>query len=169
MNLTDLVHNVLVVHGDEPEASVSVGHPVNGQHGLLHLGELLEVCLDVLQTGGGGQSSDEDLLGSHHQLGVGLPGHGHLGLDQLAIQLMSGVGQHLVDTAGVTEGDESESSGSSGGWILHHHHLGHVTKLREVLSHILRSGLPGQTSDEHLARIIGNLVKIDGSQVGKHS
>ena len=53
-------------------------HLVVCQHGLLDLGELLEVRLDVLEAGGGRESAHEDLLGPHHQLGVGLAGDGHL-------------------------------------------------------------------------------------------
>ena len=95
--LTDLVHHVLVVEGDKPEAAVSVSdlnidnediycsqfgslelHLVVCQHGLLDLGELLEVRLHVLETGGGREPAHEDLLSPHHQLGVGLTGDGHL-------------------------------------------------------------------------------------------
>ena len=45
VDLADLVHHILVVEGDEAEASVPVGHLVVGQHRLLHLGELLKVSL----------------------------------------------------------------------------------------------------------------------------
>jgi hypothetical protein len=54
-------------------------HLIVGEHGLLDCAELLEVCLDVLQAGGGGQSAHEYFLCPHHQLGVGLTRHGHLG------------------------------------------------------------------------------------------
>ena len=39
MYLTDLVHHILVVEGDETKAPMSVGHLVIGQHRLFHLGE----------------------------------------------------------------------------------------------------------------------------------
>ena len=128
MDLTDLVHHILVVEGDEAKASVSVSHLVIGQHGLLDLGELLEIVLDILQAGGGRQSADKDLLGSHHQIGIGLArnsnlkntgykycinsdiSHSYLGLNQFSIQLMSWVSQDLIDAARVGEGDEAESS-----------------------------------------------------------
>ena len=46
VDLTDLVHHVLVVEGDEAKAPVPVGHFVVSQHGLLHFGELLKVGLE---------------------------------------------------------------------------------------------------------------------------
>ena len=125
MNLTDLVNNILVVKGDESKASMPVGDLVVGQHRLLHLGELLKIRLDILETGGGRQSSNKYLLCPHHQLGVGFPRNCDFGFNQLAVQLMSGIGENFVDTSGITEGDEAESSGSSGGRILHYHPLHH--------------------------------------------
>ena len=80
---------------------------------------------------------------------------------------MGRVSQHLVHTARVAEGDESEAPGPPGGWVLHHHYLCHVSELGEVFSHILWGSLPGQASYEHLARVIGNLIQIDWGQGGK--
>ena len=88
----------------------------------------------------------------------------HLGLDELAVQLVGGVGQHLVDAARVAEGDEAEAAGPAGGGGLHHHHLRHVPELGEVLPHILRRGLPGQAADKHLPGVIGDLVQVDRGQ-----
>ena len=76
--LADLVHYVLVVKGDETEAPVSVSHLVVSEHALLHFAELLEVRLNILQTSCCGQSSNKNLLGPHHQLGVGLSGNSNL-------------------------------------------------------------------------------------------
>ena len=45
--------------------------------------------------------------------------------------------------------------------ILAHQYLCDVTKLREVLSHTLGSCLPGKTTDEHFARIVGDLLAKD--------
>jgi hypothetical protein len=53
-------------------------HLIVGEHGLLDCAELLEVGLDVLQAGGGGQAAHEYLLCPHHQLRVGLTRHRHL-------------------------------------------------------------------------------------------
>ena len=47
-----------------------------------------------------------------------------LGLDKLAVQLVSGVAEHLAHTAGLGEGDEAEAPAPAGGWVLHDHHLG---------------------------------------------
>ena len=87
MNLANLVYNVLVVKGDESEPPVTVCYLVVGQHCLFDLAELLEVSLDVLQAGGGGQSANKDLAGSHHQLRVRLARHRHLRLNQFPVQL----------------------------------------------------------------------------------
>ena len=110
MNLTDLVNYILVVEGDKSKAPMSVSNLVVGQHGLLHLGELFKVSLDVLEAGGGRQTSNKDLLCPHDQLGIGFPRNCDLGLNQLPVQLMSGVGQHFVDTPGIAEGNETKSS-----------------------------------------------------------
>ena len=77
-------------------------------------------------------------------------------------------GQDSVDAGGVAEGDEPEAPGPSGSRVLHHHHLCNVAKLREVLPDSLGSGLPGEPANEHLARVVGNLVQIDGSEWGEH-
>ena len=45
--------------------------------------------------------------------------------------------------------------------ILAHQYLCDVTKLREVLSYTLGSCLPGKTTDEHFARIVGDLLTKD--------
>ena len=50
VDLADLVHHVLVVKGDEAEAPVPVGDLVVGQHGLLHLRELLKVGLKTKRS-----------------------------------------------------------------------------------------------------------------------
>ena len=85
---------------------------------------------------------------------------------------MGGIGQDFVDAPGVAEGDEAEPPGPPGGGVLHHHHLGHVPELGEVLPHVLRCGLPGEATDEHLARVIRDLVQVDrregGEQACKH-
>jgi len=169
VDLTDLVNNILIVEGDESEAPVSVGHLVVGQHRLLDHGKLFEVGFDILQAGGGRQASNKDLLGSHHQLGVRLAGNSNLWLNQFSIQLVSWIGQDLVDTPGVDEGDEAEASGSPGGGILHDHDLCHVSELGEILPHVLGGGLPRQASNEHLARIVGDLIQIDRSQRRKQA
>ena len=96
VDLADLVHHILVVEGDEAEAPVPVGDLVVGQHGLLHLRELLKVglnskrsatvrllevfsrYLNVLETSCGRQTSNKDLLGSHHQLWVCLARYSNL-------------------------------------------------------------------------------------------
>ena len=155
---------------------------------IFYLGELFEVSLDVLQAGGGGQSSNEDLLCSHHQFRVGLPRHGNLSTEinyyekqsplhhelylrlyKFAVQLVLRKGEDPVDAGRVAECDESETSGSPGCGIFHHHHLRHVAKLRKILPDILGRGLPGEASNEHLAGVIGDLVHVDRSQRREHS
>ena len=78
VNLTDLVNYILIVEGDEAKAPVPVGHLVVGEHALFHFTELLEVRLDVLQAGGGRQSSNKNLLSPHYKLGVRLARNSHL-------------------------------------------------------------------------------------------
>ena len=56
-----------------------------------------------------------------HQLGVGFPGHSHLRLDQLAVQLVGRVAQHLeVEVVEVIEvGEVREVRGDRGAWHCH--------------------------------------------------
>ena len=82
---------------------------------------------------------------------------------------MLGEGKHPVDTGRVAEGDESKASRPPGGRVLHHHHLGHVAKLGEILPNVLWCCLPREPADEHLSRIVRNLVQVDGSEGGEHA
>ena len=116
----------------------------------------------------------------NYQFGVGLPRHGNLWFYQLPVQLMGWIVQHLnwqklqylktckmiylSHTGGLSKCDESESARPPRGRVLHHHHLGHVPELGEVLPHILRGGLPREAAYEHLAGVIGNLIQINRSE-----
>ena len=53
-------------------------HLVISQHRLLHFAELLEVGLDILQTGSSAQATHKNLFGSHHKFWIGLPRNGDL-------------------------------------------------------------------------------------------
>ena len=77
--------------------------------------------------------------------------------------------ENSVDAGRVAERDKSKPSRPPGGWVLHHHHLGNVTELREILANVLRSRLPGKSANEHLAWVVGDLVEIDGSEGGEHA
>ena len=87
MYLANLVDNVLVIKCDESKSPVAVCYLVVGQHCLLDFAELLEVSFNVFQAGRGRQTPHEYFAGPHHQLRVGLAGHRHLWLHQLAVQL----------------------------------------------------------------------------------
>ena len=50
-----------------------------------------------------------------------------------AVEVVEAVREHLVDAVGVGEGDEAESPAPLRGRVLHHHHLGNVAKLAEIL------------------------------------
>ena len=78
MYLANLVDNVLVIKCDESKSPVAVCYLVVGQHCLLDFAELLEVGLDILQTGSSAQATHKNLFGSHHKFWIGLPRNGDL-------------------------------------------------------------------------------------------
>ena len=76
---------------------------------------------------------------------------------------MYGELENFIYCQWITERDESESSRPPSGRIFHDHDLCEFTKDGKIFTDGFRGCLPRKASDEHLPRIIRNIVTC-GSQ-----
>lgn len=131
-----LVHRIVVVEGDEGEASLLATLPVCHHLRHLDLAVLLKVISQVVLLCVFLDAPHKDLL--HRQVSPGaggvLSGHGTFRFDDTTIHLV-GSGSHspvYLRHAGV--GDKAEAPGSLGVGIPHHHAVGQPAPLLKVVA-----------------------------------
>jgi len=109
VDLADTINHILVLEGDESEATVALRLLVHQHDRLLDGAELAEVGLDLLGGGVLRDAAHEDLLGL-----VGLSGSvlwgGMFGVDLLAIECVNGHLEDLFHGAGFLECDETKAA-----------------------------------------------------------
>lgn len=159
-----LIDAVVIVEGDEAESTWLLGGLVENDLGLgdgAVLGEVLgEHLLGVILA----DSADvETLRGDVGLLAVLVVArHRALRIHGLSIDNMRALLHGGVDFGLGGEGDESEATGSLGGWISHDNDVGDLAELRVELAHQLIGGVGREASDENLAKILGLQVRVAG-------
>lgn len=151
-----LVHGVVVFELDECEATflarVLVGDHVHGGH-VAELGEVLaQVVLVVLVL----QATDKQFLhcGTRIRAVDVLAGHGSLGFNHTAIDLMGTGVLRIVDHVRAGVGDESEATRPLRLGVLHHDHVHNLAPLLEVGLQRVVGGAVVQATDEQLAQVL---------------
>lgn len=160
-----LIHRIVIVEGDESEATWLLGGLVENDLGfddVSVLGEVLgEHVLGVILP----DSTHIEPLRRDVRLAAILvvTWHGALRIHSLPIDHVGSLLHGGVHLGLSGEGDESEATGSLGGRIAHHYDVGDLAELRVELAHQLIGGVGCKTADEDLAQILRLQVGVSSS------
>jgi len=140
----DLLDGFFIVEGDKSKSTRAVGSVIHHDDGILDMTEVLEVGTEVVGISFRGQTTDEDLFGSSDGAGGsttsdratgtssagrhGCSGNCKLRVDSLAVQGKVGGAEDLLGRHGVSESNESETSGGTGHSISHNNGIDNFTE-----------------------------------------